>query len=286
MENLVLKKTLCSLVLLLAPLAACTEDAIEATDEPTLGETTSPLFTQGVAAGSARFMVKRGSMCLAAPLNGNGPVVQLPCASEPRFWWVAEPDKVADINGTKRIFKIHNQGRCLDIPDFGGNSLTQVGANLQAYSCSQPMNGTTKENQQFILRKTAGVIGEYTIQPWLGRNLNLCLDIETGTTTPGNALQQFTCKTTDVENQRFLLRPRLYYTEFDCDDSDLLSVTTTGNNNDTVANNQIKNFPATTFRRIDMTCDGDTETRFCDGATGQIDRLNSAVDEYRFTCWE
>jgi hypothetical protein len=286
MEILVLKKTVCAVVMLsLLPLAACTED--ETTDEPTLGETTSHVFAQGVAPGSARFMVKRGSMCLAAPIAGNGPVVQLPCASDQRFWWVAEPDKVADRSGNARIFKIHNQGRCLDIPDFGPGSLIQNGANLQAYSCAQPMESATQLNQQFKFNRIAA--GEYQIQPMIGvtANANLCLDIEWGTTTPGNALQQFTCKTSDVENQRFLLRPRLYQHKYlDCDDSDPLNVTATLLAGDTVRDNTIVNFPAGPFRTITMNCDGDIENRICNGATAQIDRLNSASDEYTFTCWE
>jgi hypothetical protein len=149
------------------------------------------------------------------------------------------------------------------------------------------MASNTKLNQQFIFRKTSGVIGEYTIQPRLGVSANLCLDIETGTTAPGNALQQFTCKTTGVDNQRFLLRPRLWQElDLDCDDEDILRVSTTYNGSDTVLNDTIVNLPAGPFQRITMTCDGDSEVRYCNGATAEIDRLRSASDEYRFTCWE
>jgi hypothetical protein len=50
--------------------------------------------------------------------------------------------------------------------------------------------------------------GEWRIQPKLGVPYNLCLDIEGGGVDPGARLQQYTCKTIDVENQRFLAVPQ------------------------------------------------------------------------------
>ena len=292
MENLVLNSSVSRVFAILAalPLTACIDDAAPDKTDVELGQTESELFTVGVADRSARFMVKNGSLCMAAPLNGNGPVVQLPCASEPRFWWIAEPDKKADPNGTNRLFKIHNQGRCLDVPDFGGNSLTANGAALQAFSCAQPMDNATQLNQQFVFTKIA--TGEYQIKPRLSLNVGptgLCLDIRTGTTAPGNVLQQFTCKTSgppDVDNQRFLLRPRLKKETIPCSGGGLMRVTTTFNG-DTVPRGVIMNFPVSLWDPIDMTCNGPTIRRLCPGFTAQLDRANpSSASDVFYTCWE
>jgi hypothetical protein len=151
----------------------------------------------------SNFIQVKHGLCLIAMDDGR--VVQGSCASDPTQWW-----KVVPAPSDPAFFTIQNGARCLDVPV---NADPPLGKNLQVFEC----HGRT--NQQFRLTARGG--GEWQIQP--KQNSSLCLDIEGGSSTPGAPLQLYTCKSIDVDNQRFLLRPQTQQPRtVDCSGSNLL----------------------------------------------------------------
>jgi hypothetical protein len=168
----------------------------------------APAYAQGFTFGTLSnfIQVKLGGPCLIA--LPSGAVVQGPCASDPTQWW-----KVLPAESDPAFFTIENNNRCLDVPDNGQPAL---GKDLQVFRCHR------QTNQQFRLTARGG--GEWQIQP--KQSNSLCLDIEGGWPTTGAPLQQYTCKSIDVDNQRFLLRPQTQQPDFlECGSTSQLRLT-------------------------------------------------------------
>ena len=175
-----------ALALALAPVSGAGGCAVEGADG--LGVAQEEVATRGSV--SNWIQVAQSNLCLTAPASGLGAVTQGTCLSNTRNWFSMVPS-----GNDPNFYNVKAMGNCLDVP----LTSTQSGTDLQLYPCHD------QTNQQF--RLTPSGAGRWQIQPKAGIPLNLCLDIEGGQPTPGARLQQYTCKTIDTGNQRFLGRP-------------------------------------------------------------------------------
>ncbi len=277
-----LRTTCLALVLGLA-IAAC----VDAPPEDDLGTTSSALTPdaapppivpdarppQPLEYGnlSNAIQVKRGALCLVAPTAGIGPVTQQPCLSTGTHWWKI----VQSLEAPGFYYATSNDGsgRCLEVPTSPGSSSLN-GLDLQVAPCHR------QSSQLFAVTRTGW--GEWRIQPRLGVAANLCLDIEGGGASPGARLQQFTCKTTDVDNQRFLTVPQQQEPVLRrCATSAVLEVTWYFGAF-TVARGEIVNFAA---YPLNIRCGAGAATAFtCPAGTDVIELNRAYVDQFRVKC--
>ena len=265
-------------LLLLA--AGCTAGIDELDEE--VSSSSHPVVTFSEV--SVAMQVKRGNnLCITAPASGTGPVTQQLCVGGPRQQW-----RVRQAPTDSTYFTIESMGNCLDVP----NSSQDLGTNLILWECHR------LSNQQFRMNRISGPSGQYQIQPKLAVSLGFCLDIEGGQPTVGAALQQFTCKSIDVDNQRFFVRPLLREEVLDCPREDHLHIAASGGVDDTIDNGLIAKFNGD---RFSYWCTDDPEdfedlddpddvyqcpvgTRTTH--TVEISRLLPDRDQFRVRCFE